>query len=133
MVHHVRLQPWHSVIEFRRYLRRFIHLFPDFASMSGIHRTRYNQYDSIVRPLTAWLRERGVTVHTGCRVTDLGFTPGIRSGTVDTIYLTRGGREEKIPVAPADLVLVTNGSMTDASSLGTHTSPPPPAPPRSDA
>ncbi|MFJ2238080.1 oleate hydratase [Streptomyces sp. NPDC087859] len=126
-------QPWHSAIEFRRYLRRFIHLFPDFASMSGIHRTRYNQYDSIVRPLTAWLRKHGVTVHTGCRVTDLGFTPGIRSGTVDTIYLTRGGHEEKIPVAPADLVLVTNGSMTDASSLGTHTSAPRPAPPRSDA
>jgi oleate hydratase len=126
-------QPWHSAIEFRRYLRRFIHLFPEFGSMSGIHRTRYNQYDSIVRPLTAWLRAHGVTVHTGCRVTDLGFTPGLRSGTVETLHMTRHGREEKIAVAPEDLVLVTNGSMTDASSLGTHTSPPPPSPRRSGA
>ncbi|MFE0511816.1 oleate hydratase [Streptomyces sp. NPDC058964] len=126
-------QPWHSAIEFRRYLRRFIHLFPEFASMSGIHRTRYNQYDSIVRPLTQWLRERGVTVHTGCRVTDLAFTPGVRSGTVETIYLKRDGRDEKIAVAPEDLVFVTNGSMTDASSLGSHTTAPPPAPERSDA
>ncbi|MFE7167771.1 oleate hydratase [Streptomyces sp. NPDC057616] len=126
-------QPWHSAIEFRRYLRRFIHLFPEFASMSGIHRTRYNQYDSIVRPLTAWLRERGVTVHTGTRVTDLGFAPGQHSGTVETLHLYRGGRGEKIAVAPEDLVLVTNGSMTDASSLGTHTSAPPPAGSRSDA
>ncbi|WP_416981917.1 oleate hydratase [Streptomyces sp. T028] len=126
-------QPWHSAIEFRRYLRRFIHLFPEFASMSGIHRTRHNQHDSIVLPLAAWLRERGVTVHTGCRVTDLGFTPGIHSGTVDALHLTRDGHDETIPVAPEDLVLVTNGSMTDASSLGSHTSAPPPAPQRSDA
>ncbi|MFI6559397.1 oleate hydratase [Streptomyces sp. NPDC050534] len=126
-------QPWHSAIEFRRYLRRFIHLFPGFASMSGIHRTRYNQYDSIVRPLTAWLRDRGVTVHTGTRVTDLGFAPGQHSGTVDTLHLYRNGRDEKIAVAPEDLVLVTNGSMTDASSLGSHTSAPPPPGPRSAA
>lgn len=126
-------QPWHSAIEFRRHLRRFIHLVAEFASMPGIHRTRYNQYDSIVRPLTAWLRERGVTIHTGCRVTDLGFTPGVRSGTVTTICVTRGWQDEKIAVAPEDLVLVTNGSLTDASSLGTHTSCPPPHPHRSDA
>ncbi|MFB7242014.1 oleate hydratase [Streptomyces populi] len=126
-------QPWHSAIEFRRYLKRFIHLFPGFASMSGIHRTRYNQYDSIVRPLTAWLRERGVSLHTGCRVTDLDFTPGLRSGTVTGLRLNRDGHEERVPVGPGDLVLVTNGSMTDASSLGSHTSPPPPVPHRSDA
>lgn len=69
-------QPWHSAIEFRRYLKRFIHLFPSFASMTGIQRTLYNQYDSIVRPLQAWLAEQGVTVHTGCSVTDLDLAPG---------------------------------------------------------
>ncbi|MFI2720131.1 oleate hydratase [Streptomyces collinus] len=126
-------QPWHSAIEFRRHLRRFIHLFPEFATMSGIHHTRYNQYDSIVRPLTAWLRERGVTIHTRAHVTDLGLAPGRRSTRVEQIYLSRSGRDEQIEVAPEDLVLVTNGSMTDASSLGSHTSAPPPPPHRSDA
>lgn len=126
-------QPWHSAIEFRRYLRRFIHLFPEFSSMTGIHRTRYNQYDSIVRPLTGWLRERGVTVHTGCHVTDLGFAPGHRSGTVDRVHLSRGGHDERIDVTPQDLVLVTNGSMTDASTLGSHTAAPRQDAQRSDA
>lgn len=64
-------EPWRSAIEFRRYLNRFIHLFPTFDTMSGIYRTRYNQYDSIVRPLTDWLGERGVSMYTGCRVYDL--------------------------------------------------------------
>ncbi|GGN48493.1 oleate hydratase [Streptomyces albiflavescens] len=126
-------QPWHSAIEFRRYLRRFIHLLPEFSSMSGIYRTRYNQYDSIVRPLTDWLRDRGVSLHTGCHVIDLGLVPGHRSTTVDRLYLSRNGRDEQIDVAPSDLVLVTNGSMTDASSLGSHTTAPPPPPRRSDA
>ncbi|MDX2523606.1 MULTISPECIES: oleate hydratase [Streptomyces] len=126
-------QPWHSAIEFRRYLRRFIHLFPEFASMSGIYRTRYNQHDSIVRPLTAWLHERGVAIHTGCHVTDLALAPGRRSTRVERIYLSRSGRDEQIEVAPEDLVLVTNGSMTDASSLGSHTAAPPPPPHSSDA
>ncbi|MDX2820868.1 oleate hydratase [Streptomyces ipomoeae] len=125
-------QPWHSAMEFRRYLKRFIHLFPSFASMTGIQRTRYNQYDSIVRPLQAWLAERGVTVHTGCSVTDLDLAPG--SGTrVEGIRLDRRGRHERIHVAPQDLVLITNGSMTDSSSLGSHTTAPPPHPRRSDA
>ena len=38
-------QPWHSVIEMRRYLRRFIHLFPGFERIEGVLRTRYNQHE----------------------------------------------------------------------------------------
>jgi oleate hydratase len=110
-------EPWHSAIEFRRYLNRFIHLFPTFDTMSGIYRTRFNQYDSIVRPLLAWLEQRGVDFQMGTRVTDLSFARG-RAVTVDRILLTRDGRAEEIAVGPDDLVLVTNGSMTANSSLG---------------
>ncbi|MER5635536.1 oleate hydratase [Kitasatospora sp. NPDC002227] len=114
-------EPWHSAIEFRRYLLRFVHLFPEFETMSGIYRTRYNQYDSIVRPLTAWLLERGVRIHTGHRVTDLSFRTG--TGTnVERIHFA--GPHADLPVAPDDLVFVTNGSMTADSTLGSHTAPP---------
>lgn len=116
-------EPWHSAIEFRRYLNRFVHLFPEFDTMSGIYRTRYNQYDSIVRPLLAWLREQGVTIHDGHQVTDLDFATGA-GFTVRGIRYIRDGREETIAVAPQDLVFVTNGSMTANSSLGSHTAAP---------
>ncbi|MGW2249977.1 oleate hydratase [Kitasatospora sp. NPDC001660] len=115
-------EPWHSAIEFRRYLRRFVHLFPEFDTMSGIYRTRYNQYDSIVRPLTAWLLEQGVTIHTGRRVADLAFRPGDAT-TVERINFA--GNHDDIPVEPEDLVFVTNGSMTADSALGSHTQAPP--------
>ncbi|MEU1289870.1 oleate hydratase [Kitasatospora sp. NPDC005856] len=115
-------EPWHSAVEFRRYLKRFVHLFPEFETMSGIYRTRYNQYDSIVRPLTAWLRGHGVTIHTGCRVADLALKPG--DGTTVQRILFAGGHDE-IQVASEDLVFVTNGSMTADSAYGSHTEAPP--------
>ena len=64
-------QPWHSVAEMRRYMRRFLHLFPGLSRIEGILRTRYNQYDSIVGPILAWLSERGVDLRTASSVADV--------------------------------------------------------------
>ncbi|MFI0976257.1 oleate hydratase [Streptomyces sp. NPDC021093] len=116
-------EPWHSAIEFRRYLNRFVHLFKTFDSMSGIYRTKFNQYDSIVRPLLKWLTEQGVTLRLGTKVTDLRLAEG-DALTVEAISVERGGRTEEITLAPDDLVMVTNGSMTANSTLGSTDSAP---------
>lgn len=115
-------EPWHSAIEFRRYLNRFVHLFKTFDTMSGIYRTRFNQYDSIVLPLLAWLTGQGVTVQLDTRVTDLTLADG-PSTTVAGITWERNGETEQIPVGPDDLVMVTNGSMTADSTLGATNAP----------
>ena len=111
-------QPWHSAVEFGRYLARFVHMVSGFERLEGILRTPLNQYDSLVRPLHKWLLDHGVRFETGARVTDLEF--GEREGktAVTGIAVTRDGTAETIPVGPDDLVLMTLGSMTDASSLG---------------
>ena len=64
-------QQWHSLVEMRRYLRRFIHLFPGFSRIAGILRTPYNQYDSIIAPILNWLGQHGVRVQTGMQVVDV--------------------------------------------------------------
>jgi hypothetical protein len=88
-------------------------------------RTPYNQYDSIVRPLTKWLKERGVRFELGTRVTDLDFRYGPGGGKgVERIHYLREGAPHDIAVRPDDLIFVTNGSMTAASSLGSMTVPP---------
>ncbi|MEU9031156.1 oleate hydratase [Streptomyces sp. NPDC048383] len=110
-------EPWHSAIEFRRYLNRFIHLFKTFDSMSGIYRTRFNQYDSIVRPLVKWLTDQGVTIQLDTRVTDLALADG-DGLTVTALTWVRNGKAETLPVSGNDLVMVTNGSMTAGSTLG---------------
>ncbi len=116
-------EPWHSAIEFRRYLNRFIHLFKTFDTMSGIYRTRYNQFDSIVRPMLTWLSDQGVTIELGTSVTDLRLAEG-DALTVTAITCRTAGTTKEIPVAADDLVFVTNGSMTADSTVGSTTAAP---------
>jgi oleate hydratase len=121
-------QPWHSAAEFRRYLLRFMHEFPRIHTLSGVFRTPYNQYDSIIRPLVRWLEAQGVGFETNCRVTDLGLRPADGAITVDRLRYSRGGEEREVPVDEGDHVFVTLGSMTADSRFGTMTSPPPTGP-----
>ena len=90
-------QPWHSAVEFKRYLLRFTHMVAGFNHLHGIMRTVYNQYDSMVRPLQNWLAEREVRFELNVRVTDLVFGGG-RPKTVDRILYERGGLSSEIEV-----------------------------------
>ncbi len=127
-------EPWHSAAELRRYLLRFLRLFPDLPTLKIVHSTRYNARDSIVHPVVNWLERQGVHLEVGVRVTDLDFeaTSGGRK-SVRSIRATRGGQGADIEVADGDLVIVTLGSMTADASLGTMTAPPPPPVRRSGA
>ena len=111
-------QPWHSAVEFKRYLVRFTHMVSGFNTLSGILRTVFNQYDSMVQPLRKWLEERGVEISFGARVTDLNLNHGAQGYEVDCIFLDRLGKPEELFLKREDAVIVTLGSMTESSSLG---------------
>ena len=53
--------PQHTVIEFRRYLNRFVYLFPDLATMAHVFRSQFNQHEAFVEPLVAWLKDENET------------------------------------------------------------------------
>src|SRR5271168_3810389 len=116
-------QHCHSAVEFKRYLVRFVHMFDGFSRLKGIMRTVYNQYDSLVRPLKAWLDERGVSTVLDARVTDVHFAGTGGGKSVERIIVDRGGRTEEITIGADEYVIITLGSMTDASSLGTNATP----------
>ena len=116
-------QPWHSAVELKRYLHRFIQEFPRIHTLGGVRRTPYNQYDSIVLPVTNWLKAQGVRFQTGTVVTDLDFVYGPAGKGVERLHCLRDGKPELVAVGASDLVFVTNGSMTTASSLGSMTRP----------
>jgi len=117
-------QPWHSAVEFKRYLLRFIQLFPQFNRLGGIFRTPYNQYDSLVLPLVTWLRAQGVHFATHTQVTGLDFNLEGGGRAVKGIRYTRDGERKDVAVTKDDLVFVTLGSMTEGASLGSMTAPP---------
>jgi oleate hydratase len=51
-------QPWHSLVEFKRYCLRFFHVTPQLSNMECVRLTPYNEYESIVLPLMVWLRDQ---------------------------------------------------------------------------
>ncbi len=117
-------QPWHSAVEFKRYLHRFLHEFPRISTLAGVRRTPYNQHDSIVLPVVQWLTDQGVHFEMNCQVIDLDFLPSEREKTVERMHLLRDGQHEEIAITPDDLVFVTNGSMTAGASYGSMTAAP---------
>ncbi len=117
-------QPWHSAVEFKRYLLRFIHEFPRIQTLEGVTRTPYNQYDSIILPLIKWLGAQGVNFEMNCRVTDLDFKASQNEKTVERIHYINDGKQKDIEIKNTDMVFVTNGSMTEGYSLGSMTSAP---------
>jgi oleate hydratase len=117
-------QPWHSAVEFKRYLVRFTHMVSGFNTLRGIMRTVYNQYDSMVRPLQKWLEEREVRFQLNTRVTDLRFLHDSSGYNVQRIVCNHDGRVDEMKIGKKDIVMVTAGSMTEATSFGSMDSAP---------
>jgi len=118
-------QPWHSAVEFRRYLHRFLLEFSRIETLAGVKRTVYNQYDSLVLPLQQWLVSQGVRLVNDCTVTGLDHTTDNGEFVVIAMHCVVNGQPEIRAIESCDLVMVQNGSMTDASSLGSMTQAPP--------
>ncbi|MBV2155330.1 oleate hydratase [Kitasatospora sp. SUK 42] len=111
-------QNWHSAIELKRYFLRFLQEFPRIHTLAGVRRTRLNQYDSIVRPLTEWLLERGVHFEHGVTVTDVDFTEQDGVRRAKRLHLLRDGGAETVELADPDLAFITLGSMTADAAFG---------------
>jgi oleate hydratase len=117
-------QPWHSAVEFRRYLHRFMLEFSRIETLAGVKRTVLNQFDSLVVPLQRWLQTQGVRFVTDCTVTDLDHKTVDGKFSVIGLHCLVNGQCEALTLEDGDLVFVQNGSMTDASSLGSMAAAP---------
>lgn len=53
-------EPWASAVEMRRYLLRFVHHVGTLQNMSALKFTKFNQYESLVKPLIKFLENKNV-------------------------------------------------------------------------
>ena len=118
--------PEHSAMEMRRYTIRFLHLLPDLSTMTFILRTRFNQYQAIVEPLSKWLADQGVNFATDTFVSTIDFEPTPGRITANALQFIKNGVRTTIEVGERDLVMVTNGSQLTDISIGSMQSPPRP-------
>jgi oleate hydratase len=111
-------EPWHSLIECKRYMQRFFHEAPNVTTLKNGWNTPYNNYESIVMPIERWLVNQGVDIRTGVRVTDVDFRTSGTEKTVRLLHCLKGGNKEDIVVNPHDRVFITIGSKVADSRKG---------------
>lgn len=116
-------EEWHSALEMKLYLHRFIHHIGGLPDFSALMFTKYNQYESLVLPLVKWLEDHGVQFRYGVEVTDVDFDirPGARQAT--RIHWIENGAEGGVDLTRNDLVFMTIGSLTENSENGDHKTP----------
>ena len=113
-------ETWHSALEMKLYLQRFLHHIGGLPDLSALKFTKYNQYESLILPLVRYLEANGVQFEYGVRVENVlfHFLPGKK--VAHQMVLTRNGLLETIDLTENDLVFVTNGSCTEESVLGSN-------------
>lgn len=142
---------WHSALEMKRYVTRFVHHLGGLPDFSALRFTRYNQYESMILPMVNYLEAHGVDFQFNTHVTDVRFSCDdakddnrklateirlVRENNPAAIDAAEGlpedgktapaadtGREETIPLTENDLVFITPGSLVAHSSFGSQDTP----------
>jgi len=109
---------WHSALEMKLYIQRFIHHIGGLPDFSALKFTKYNQYESLILPMVKYLKDHGVQFQYDTVVTDVKFDITKNKKVAKKIICKHNGKDECIDLIEDDLVFVTNGSCTENSALG---------------
>lgn len=64
---------WHSALEMKLYIKRFIHHISGLPDFTALRFTRYNQYESMILPMVKYLESFGVVFHYNTKVLNVLF------------------------------------------------------------
>ena len=117
-------QKWSSALEMKRYLCRYVHHIDGLPDFKALRFTKYNQYESMILPLTKYLENHGVKIEYGIDVKNVIFTAKQNKKVASQIIYENKGQEKTIDLIEDDLVFITNGCCTDTSCYGDQNTPP---------
>ncbi|HGU3795096.1 TPA: oleate hydratase, partial [Streptococcus pyogenes] len=81
-------EKWHSAVEMRRYAMRFIHHIDGLPDFTSLKFNKYNQYDSMVKPIIAYLESHDVDIQFDTKVTDIQVEQTAGKKVAKTIHMT---------------------------------------------
>ena len=111
-------QKWSSALEMKRYLCRYVHHIDGLPDFSALRFTKYNQYESMILPLTKYLENHGVKIEYGIDVKNVLFDNKEDKKVATKIIYEQEGQEKEFILTENDLVFITNGCCTDTSCYG---------------
>ena len=114
---------WHSALEMKLYIKRFIHHVGGLPDFTALRFTKYNQYDSMILPMIEYLKSFGVQFHYNTKVINVEFDIQPGKKTAKRVIVLHEGKEESIGLTENDLIFITNGGCVENSTLGSQNAP----------
>ncbi|WP_286357221.1 oleate hydratase [Faecalibaculum rodentium] len=114
---------WHSALEMKRYMQRFVHHIDGLPDLSALRFTRYNQYESMILPMVKYLEDHGVKFEYGVKLEDVQFVVREDEKLAQSLTVKRDGKTETIPLTENDLLFMTVGGLVENSAFGSQTEP----------
>ena len=117
-------QKWSSALEMKRYLCRYVHHIDGLPDFSALRFTKYNQYESMILPLTNYLTKHNVVIDYGIDVKNVIIKSSKNKKVAQQIIYVKDNKEETVKLTENDLVFITNGCCTDTSCYGDQNNAP---------
>ncbi len=111
-------EKWHSALEMKLYIQRFIHHIGGLPDLSALKFTKYNQYESLILPMVQYLKKHGVHFQYDTIVTNVIFDITEDKKVAKQMIYTHAGQQEMIELTEDDLLFITNGSCTENATFG---------------
>ena len=114
---------WHSALEMKRYLQRYIHHVGGLPDFKALRFTKYNQYESLILPMVEYLKSHGVQFHYDMQVVNVDFNIQKDKKVAKRIDCIHEGKMTSIELSENDLLFITNGGCVENSTLGDQNTP----------
>ena len=116
---------WHSALEMKRYIKRYIHHIGGLPDFTALRFTKYNQYESMILPMVKYLENAGVAFHYNTKVVNVEFDVTSNRKQATRIELETEGETRFVALTEDDLVFITNGGCVENSAMGSQDTPAP--------
>ena len=114
---------WHSALEMKLYIKRFIHHVGGLPDFTALRFTKYNQYESMILPMVKYLETFGVSFQYNTKVVNIEFDCTLEKKVAKRIVVIHNDNEENISLTENDLVFITNGGCVENSTYGAQNKP----------
>lgn len=114
---------WHSALEMKRYLKRYINHISGLPDFTALRFTRYNQYESMILPMVKYLESFGVVFHYNTKVINVEFDCQKDKKVAKRLDILSDAEKSSIDLTENDFVFITNGGCVENSSYGSQDKP----------
>lgn len=116
---------WHSALEMKRYIKRYIHHIGGLPDFTALRFTKYNQYESMILPMVKYLENAGVVFHYNTKIVNVEFDVTSNRKQATRIEIEAEGETRFVDLTEDDLVFITNGGCVENSAMGSQNTPAP--------